>query len=75
MTLLELHDLTIVLEKVAAFEFVAPPTVPGAAPETNTAKSIRIIMDGGTEFVIHGRGTTAAFLRAMKKHSASYSKD
>lgn len=69
MTLLELNDITIVLEKVCAFEYISPPVVPGSNVDATLAKSIKIIMDGGAELSIHGQGTTTAFLRAIRQLS------
>ena len=63
MTLLKLGDLTIVLEKVCAYELVRP--------RNNTrgedVPHLRVLLDGGAEVNVYGAPVISKFTRAVKE--------
>ncbi|MCA9838595.1 MAG: hypothetical protein KC422_16875 [Trueperaceae bacterium] len=66
MTLLELGETTLVLEKVCAYEYIDRPLPPGETADKSNIKSIRIYLDGGHALEIHGRGVIVDFIKAMR---------
>lgn len=69
MTLLELGDINLVLEKVCAYYYMERPLPPGGEVDNSNIKSIKILLEGGHSLEIHGRGTVISFLKAMRKLS------
>ena len=68
MTLLKLGDLTLVLERVCAYEVVRPRTSRSGAEEGEP--SLRVMLDGGFEITLDGRATMSRFTKAMKDLAA-----
>lgn len=68
MTLLKLGDLSIVLEKVCAFETVRPRNTSRAE---EAEPHLRVILDGGAELNIYGATMMSTFTRAMKGFEAN----
>lgn len=66
MTLLELGETTIVLEKVCAYQYIERPMPAGGEEDKSNIKSIRILLEGNHSLDIHGRGTIIDFLKAMR---------
>ncbi len=66
MTLLELGDITIILEKVCAYEYIERPMPSGGEEDKSNIKSIRILLEGNHSLDIHGRGTIINFVKAMR---------
>ena len=64
MTLLKLGDLTLILEKVCAYEVQRPRASRSGAEEGDS--SLRVLMDGGHELTLHGLATMSRFTKAMK---------
>ena len=64
MSLMKLGDTTVVLEKVCAFEYVRPRVDQGGVESGQP--SLRIMLEGGHDFIIYGQGSISAFVTAMK---------
>lgn len=68
MTLLKLGDLTLVLEKVCAYEVQRPRAARSGGEEGDS--SLRVWLDGGHEITITGLATMSRFTKAMKDLAA-----
>ena len=64
MTLFTFGDITLVLEKVCAYEYVRPQQARGGAA-TGPA-NLRILLEGGHEFSVVSEVSISAFIGAMK---------
>ena len=64
MTLLKLGDVTLVLEKVCAYEVVRPRLNRSGAEEGEP--SLKVMLEGGHEITLDGRATMSRFTKAMK---------
>jgi len=63
MTLLKLGDLSIVLEKVCAYELMRPRN---NTRSEDTEPYLRVMLDGGAEINIYGAAMISSFTRAVK---------
>ena len=61
---MKLGDVTIVLEKVCAFEYVRPRVDQGGTESGQVA--LRIMLDGGHEVTVYGQASIVAFVTALK---------
>ena len=64
MTLLKLGDLTLILEKVCAYEVRRPRATRSGGEEGDS--SLRIMLEGGHEITLSGLATMSRFTKAMK---------